>query len=54
MEEFLGQVVRQRAALQERDYIKLGEEAVEWASVNARVERLREQLIEKSPLKKDG
>jgi hypothetical protein len=51
MEEFLGQVVRQRAALQEHDYIKLGEEAVEWASVNARLEQLREQLVEKSPLK---
>ena len=51
MQGFLGQVVRQRAALQERDYIKLGEEAVEWASVNARLEQLREQLVEKSPLK---
>lgn len=51
MEEFLGQVVRQRAALEERDYIKLGEEAVEWASVNARLEQLRERLVEKSPLK---
>jgi hypothetical protein len=53
MQEFLGQVVRQRAALRERDYIKLGEEAVEWASVNARIEQLREQLVERSPLKKD-
>lgn len=51
MQEFLGQVVRQRAALQEHDYVKLGEEAVEWASVNARLEQLREQLVEKSPLK---
>jgi hypothetical protein len=52
LEEFLGQVVRQRAALQERDYIKLGQEAVEWASVNARLAQMREQLLEKSPVKK--
>jgi hypothetical protein len=51
MEEFLGQVVRQRAALQERDYIKLGEEAVEWASVNARLEQLHQELVEKSPVR---
>jgi hypothetical protein len=50
---FLGQTVRLRAALAERDYMKLAAEAVEWSSVNARLGQLRQDFLEKSPLKKD-
>jgi hypothetical protein len=49
--DFHGQTVRQRAALADRDYIRLGEEGVEWNSVNARLEELRREFREMSPLK---